>query len=574
MGKAKMRHDHEPVSLLMSCGTKTTEVNRTGSWRFVRPVAAEKTAPCSAACPAGEDIAAVETLAGGGKWIDAAETILMENPFPSVCGRVCFRPCETACNRGRFDEAVAVSQLERFAGDRAERVAPARFTGRSAPLKVAVVGAGPAGLSAAYFLSRLGHRCRVIERSEEPGGLLRWGIPAYRLPRPVLKREIARIEALGVEIRCGAGTDKAGIAALEKENDAVFFACGQSRSIPLRIEGEAHMRDGLRLLADIRRDRAPSPSGTVAVIGGGNTAVDVARCLVRLGAHPVIVYRRRRRDMPAFAPEVAMAVEEGVELRTLQAPVRLSRQDGKIAAVFMDMEPVASGIDGRARVSPVAGSESETVYDAVVSGVGAEADAAFVAAPEARDLGHCRIAFGAPLRLWGGDLTNPVRSVADAVASGKTAALAVDAFFGAGEEGLAQALAECRVGNGPTFSFERYVGGRRSAQRRKIVDFTDLKTDYFLRSGRIAAPVRSPFERAGDFAEVVSGLDSASALQEAQRCFHCGRCDDCDNCRLFCPDMAVAADDGRRRFLLDFCKGCGICVAECPRCALDLAEEP
>jgi NADPH-dependent glutamate synthase beta subunit-like oxidoreductase len=414
----------------------------------------------------------------------------------------------------------------------------------------------------------------VLERSEEPGGLLRWGIPAYRLPRPVLKREMARIEGLGVEVRCGVGIDSAGMAALEKEYDAVFVACGQSRSIPLRIEGEAHMRDGLRLLADIRREQAPALSGTVAVIGGGNTAVDVARCLVRLGARPVIVYRRRRRDMPAFAPEVAMAVEEGVGLRTLQAPVKLYRKDGKIAAVFMDMEPVAPGTDGRARVSPVEGSETEMVYDAVVSGVGAEADAVFAAAPESRDLGHCRIAFGAPLRIWGGDLTNPVRSVADAVASGKTAALAIDAFSGAGEEGGARALADCRVGKGSVFSFERYVGGRRSAQRRKIVDFTDLKTDYFPRSGRAAAPVRSPEERAGDFAEVVSGLDSASALEEAQRCFHCGRCDDCDNCRLFCPDMAVAADEGGRRFLLDFCKGCGICVAECPRCALDLAEEP
>ena len=334
------------------------------------------------------------------------------------------------------------------------------------------------------------------------------------------------------------------------------------------------MTDGLCLLSDVRSGRPPALAGTVAVIGGGNTAVDVARSVRRLGAQPVIVYRRRRRDMPAFAPELAMALEEGVELRTLQAPVRFSRRGKKVAATFMNMEVVATGADGRARVSPVEGSKTDAEFDAVVSGVGADADAAFAVHPEARDLGHCRVAFASPLRLWGGDLTNPARSVADAVASGKAAALAVDAFFAGGEEGVSQALAESRVGNGPALSFERYVGGQRILQGQKIVDFTDLKTDYFFRSPPSAAPVRSASERSGDFFEVVRGLDPEASEREAGRCFQFGRCNGCDNCRLFCPDMAVAADETGRRFLLDFCKGCGICAAECPRCALDLAEEP
>ncbi len=559
--------------LLFSCGTQSTETNRTGSWRFVRPVAAEKTAPCSAACPAGQDIAAIEMLAADRRWTEAAAKILLENPFPSVCGRVCFHPCESACNRGRFDEAVAVSLIERQAGDLAGETAVPPLSGRADPVRVAVVGSGPAGLSAAWFLSRLGHRCRVLEAGKEPGGLLRWGIPAYRLPASVVKREIGRIESTGVEISCNVRIDAAALAALSRENDAVVVACGQGRPLSMGIEGEKEAVDGLSLLAAVRAGRKPDIGGDVAVIGGGNTAVDVARTLLRLGARPTILYRRRRQDMPAFSPELEMAEQEGVGVRTLLAPARLVRRGGRIVATFLGMERVGTADGGRARVAPVNGGDTEAVYDAVVSAVGAGAEAALAAPEEARDLGHCRIIFGTPLRIWGGDVSNPSRSVADAVASGKAAALAVDAFFASGPDGVGKAFADCRVGDGPALCFERYVGAGRRRRQRKIVSFSDLRADYFRPRQRTEAPVLPADRRKEDFSETFGGLSPASAAIEAGRCFNCGLCNDCDNCRMFCPDMAVIVEEERRRFLLDYCKGCGICVSECPRCALDLAEE-
>jgi NADPH-dependent glutamate synthase beta subunit-like oxidoreductase len=564
----------KPVSLLISCGTRSTEGNRTGAWRFVRPVTAEKTAPCSAACPAGQNIAAIEMLAARGCWTEAAQAILMENPFPSVCGRVCYHPCEAACNRGRFDEAVAVSHIERHIGDRAGQLEAVRFSGAADPVRVAVMGAGPAGLSAAYFLARLGHRCRVFEASASPGGLARWAIPSYRLPEAELQRDLSRLDALGVQYSFNTRIDADAAKRLAAEYDAVFFACGQNRPLSMGIEGEAHAMDGTGFLASLRAGRTPEIGGTVAVIGGGNTAVDAARCLLRLGAQPVIVYRRRRDDMPAFAPEVAMALEEGVALRTLQAPVRLEPRGGRIVAVFLRTQVVEAGPGGRARVAPVDGSETESVFDAVVSAVGAGTDAAFCAPEGARDFGHCRIAFGAPLRIWGGDVTNSNRSVADAVGSGKAAALAVDAFFSSGTEAVETVFSSCRIGDGPALSFERYGGGRRQNQSKKVVGYEDLRSDYFAPSPRAPVPVRPAKERKSGFSEAVEGLAATAVQQEADRCFNCGICNDCDNCRVFCPDMAVTVDEEGRRFLLDFCKGCGICASECPRCALDLSEEP
>jgi Pyruvate/2-oxoacid:ferredoxin oxidoreductase delta subunit/thioredoxin reductase len=423
-------------------------------------------------------------------------------------------------------------------------------------------------------LARLGHHCRVFEASASPGGLARWGIPSYRLPEADLQRDLARIDALGVQYDFNTRLDAAAIERLAAEYDALFFACGQNRPLPLAIEGEANAVDGIGFLAALRAGSPPRIGGSVAVIGGGNTAVDTARCLMRMGAQPVIVYRRRQEDMPAFAPEVAMALEEGVALRTCRAPVRLAVRGDRVAAVFVRTKVVGTGPGGRARVAMVDGSETESVFDAVVSAVGARTQAALAAPDDAHDFGHCRAAFGTPLRIWGGDVTNANRSVADAVGSGKAAALAVDAFFSSGADAVESAFAGCRVGGGPALSFERYVGGRRQDQSQKVVDYEDLRSDYFTPAPRAVAPVRPAKERKSGFSEAVEGLTAAAAQQEAGRCFNCGICNDCDNCRVFCPDMAVTADEAGRRFLLDFCKGCGICASECPRCALDLSEEP
>ena len=304
----------EKISLFISRSNISTEINKTGTWRFVRPKYHEKTAPCSAACPAGEDIARIEMLSNQGRYQDAAETILLENPFPSVCGRVCFHPCETVCNRAGFDDPVAIHALERFIGDIAIRdeltLKLKKFPENGKT--VCIVGAGPSGLAAGHFLSQLGYSCDIYEARSEPGGILRWGIPRYRLPDDVVASEIERIKKTGVKIICNTPVTQNFLQDVKDRYHALFIGCGHGRSLKMNIPGETMAFDGLEFLNLLRKGKAVPSNGTVAVIGGGNTAIDVARSLVRLGATTTLVYRRRKQDMPAFKDEVEMADKEGI----------------------------------------------------------------------------------------------------------------------------------------------------------------------------------------------------------------------------------------------------------------------
>ena len=272
------------IPLFIPHSSTSTKVNQTGSWRFFHPKFDEKTAPCSAACPLGQDIARIEMLTSRGQFQDAWQTILNENPFPAICGRVCFHPCENACNRAAMDDPIAIHHLERFLGDTAiSEGRKSDFNMKPANgKKVAIAGAGPAGLAAAYFLTRLGYGCEVFEARSEPGGLLRWGIPAYRLPRDILNKEINRIKALGVAIRCETPVTEELLEKIRSEYDALFVACGYERSITLKIQGGDLARDGLEFLRKPDPAEKASIGGTAAIVGGGNTAVDVARSLVRL----------------------------------------------------------------------------------------------------------------------------------------------------------------------------------------------------------------------------------------------------------------------------------------------------
>ena len=274
------------IPLFVPHSSTSTHVNKTGSWRFFHPKFDEKTAPCSAACPVGQDIARIEMLTSSGLLKEAWQTILSENPFPAICGRVCFHPCESACNRANMDEPIAIHNLERFLGD------TAIANGKTAEFhmkptngkKVAIAGAGPAGLAAAYFLTRLGYGCDVFEARSEPGGLLRRGIPIYRLPRDVLNTEISRIKDLGVTIHCETPVTENLLKKIRREYSALFIGCGYERSITLKIQGGDLVQDGLDFLRNLNPAEKVSFGGTVAIIGGGNTAIDVARSLVRLGA--------------------------------------------------------------------------------------------------------------------------------------------------------------------------------------------------------------------------------------------------------------------------------------------------
>ena len=574
------------LPLFLPHSSASTELNKTGSWRYVRPVYDEKTAPCSAACPLGEDIARIEHLVSRNLIAELRQIILIENPFPAICGRVCFHYCESACNRAQLDEPIAIHHLERFVGDTLishepiDTLEALPANGRN----VAIAGAGPAGLAAAYFLSLLGYRCEVYEESAAPGGLLRWGIPAYRLPQDVVEKEISRIEALGVTIHCGSPVTGEMLHSFKSRFDAAFIGCGYGRAIGLRIDGAQKAADGLQLLYRIRADEDISLTGNAAIIGGGNTAVDVARSLVRLGVDPIIVYRRRRQDMPAFDPEVQMALREGVKLKTLLSPIRIEATDNDSAkdrplfsVMLQKMKISGAEISGRSRVVPDSDKTEMLRVNHVITAIGAGPDAPWqqIADGNSRslNLSHCKlINDGMPI-AYGGDLTNRVKSVSDAIASGKQAAIALDTYFKSGWDAVKETVDGCQVGSGPAVSLAMYLDLARRNRNPHIVNFDEINTHYFKTALRVVAPLLSSADRMHSFLPVESTLSKEAALAESRRCFNCGTCNACDTCRLYCPEMSVRIQDSHRDIDLDYCKGCGLCVSECPRNAMALKEE-
>lgn len=529
-------------------------------------------------CPAGEDIARIEMLVSEKKYKDAWETILMENPFPAVCGRVCFHHCENVCNRGEYDHSVGIHHLERFLGDKAlTGQYKLSFETLENDPKIAVIGAGPAGLSAAYFLARLGYSTDIFEAESAAGGVLRWGIPRYRLPEDILQSEIDRILELNVQLTCNKSISKDAFEDIRKKYDAVFIGCGYGRSYPLNIPGDNMAQDGLAFLKKVRQGGVAGMTGRAAVIGGGNTAIDVARTLVRLGARPTIVYRRRKQDMPAFAHEVEMALQEGVQLKELLSPVRMKADGGNLRTTFHKMKVVEAGARDRARVAPDGDKTMELRFQHIFTAIGAEpAEGWFTPASTTTDrmieLSHISFTKDRSPLIFGGDLTNPVKSVTDAIASGKQAAIALDAYFNHGLDAVKERIESCRVGDGNALSMEVYLGGERKSRNRRVVAFKDINTDYFTPSSRQESRIIDPDKRNTHFEPFESTYTAAEAMAEAKRCFNCGICNDCDNCRLFCPEVAVVVKNSRR-INLDYCKGCGICVVECPRNAMALEEE-
>lgn len=575
----------DACSVFISRSSLTSEGNKTGSWRFLKPRYQEKTAPCSAACPAGEDIGRIEMLTAQGQLKEAWETILRENPFPGVCGRVCYHPCEPACNRGHFDEIIAIPVIERFLADNAVRydLKPTLEREPAKKEKIAIVGAGPSGLSVAYFLALLGYTCEVFESQAEPGGVLRFGIPNYRLPLSPLRKEIDQMIRAGFTIHTGKPCSQGFLEEARGRYDAVFLGCGLSQTPDLAIPGEElkGVEDGLDFLRKINREEFPEVKGEVAILGGGNTAIDVARSVRRLGARAVILYRRRRQDMPAFEEEIRMALEEGVEIRELWSPVRI-RPDGEAYQLTVQQMRVTT-IDnqGRARVEPLPQKSESWPFNRVIKAIGLEASETWFL-PPTQDQGLVHLTqttlvmtLDRPVQVYGGDLTVRIKSVAQAVASGKEAAMALDTLFQKGLEAVGPTLQACRVGQGESLSMENYRNGPRSYRSPHVVQYEEINSDHFQFSPRIILPRLLKEERVRSFAEIDLKISADLAMREAQRCFNCGLCNQCDNCRLFCPDLSVIREDTPqgRRINYDYCKGCGICVVECPRNAMVLEEE-
>jgi NADPH-dependent glutamate synthase beta subunit-like oxidoreductase len=398
-----------------------------------------------------------------------------------------------------------------------------------------------------------------------------------------LEKEIVQIQELGVRIRCGKFVSQQFIEELKDDYDGIFLGCGHAQSLPLSIPGDdLHgVEDGLQFLGKIRRGQVPQLHGTAAVIGGGNTAIDTARSAARLGVKVLLIYRRRRQDMPAFHEEVEMAQEEGVEIWELQTPVEIEPKDGDLLVTLQRMRTIEEDSQGRARIQPDSNKRQEIRVQHLFKAIGASAAERWYDPPKkgrgVLRLSNCVLVpqSKSAVLVYGGDLVANIKSVVHAVASGKQAAVAFDTLFKDGVASIESTLQAGFVGEGPAISMEIHLGGPRSQRNHRTVHYEDLNSDYFRFSPRIIEPRLLREERLQSFGEINLKIGASLAIREAERCFNCGICNQCDNCRLFCPDIAVMRDDNPkgRHINYDYCKGCGLCVVECPRNAMTLGEE-
>ncbi len=568
----------------VASSTTSTVANQTGSWKYIRPFYQDKIAPCNAACPVGIDIEAYIALIREGRWQGARELLLQENPLPAITGRVCDHPCEQACNRSQFDAAVSIHAVERVIGDMILQTPPARANSTSTHT-IAVVGSGPAGLACAYHLVKLGHDVIVIEAAAEPGGMLRLGIPEFRLPRRILDQQIEWLEALGVCFRTNTelGTDIAW-EDLSKF-DAVFLATGahSGRMIGIDEEDGPTFMSGLDFLKAVNVGQRPSIGREILVIGGGNTAIDCARTVLRLGADPLVVYRRTRNEMPAIEQEIREAESEGVRFQFLSAPVSVRHGESGtrgLNCIRMELGPVDAS--GRRRPVPVTGSEFTIASDTIIKAIGETSQLDYLPVALEREgtslivggLGETNI----HTVFAGGDMTEDTRSVAFALGAGKRGAIGIDRLLRPGRRQPDElAVEQLKFADG-NVSMARWMSSdpvARAAPVNRVVSFDELNVNHFRHLARNEDRTTMMEENQGSFQEVNPGLTSEDAITEAGRCFNCGVCNGCELCLILCPDIAISRGTGEERFIIDMahCKGCGICVEECPRGAMAMTRE-
>ena len=523
----------------------------TGPVRSRRPVYADLLPPCNNACPAGENIQGWLALAQEGKYREAWELLVADNPMPAVHGRVCYHPCETSCNRGEVDSPVSIHVVERFLGDLATREnGQFRIDAPPSGRKVLVVGAGPAGLSAAYHLARLGHTVEIHEAGPLAGGMMHFGIPAYRLPRQELMADIARIEAMGVKIVTNRKVEDLMAEKAAGGFDAVFIAIGAGvgKHVDIPARDATRVLDAVNVLHETSAGAPPLLGRRVIVYGGGNTAMDAARTARRLGAtDTLIVYRRDREHMPAHDFEADEALEEGVKIKWLTTIKEISGPELTVERMELD----ANG-----RPQPTGEFETLTA-DALVLALGQESDSRFLRRVRGLEFTpDGAIQVGADMMTGhlgifaGGDTVPGPQSVTQSVGHGKRAARHIDAWL----------------------RNETYT---RPA-KHPVAEFPLLHLPVYSDADPHPQQTLAAAERLTGFEEIVAGLTETQARYEAQRCYSCGNCFECDNCYAACPETAIVKLGPGKRYAIDYdkCTGCADCVDQCPCHAMEMIPEP
>ena len=463
-------------------------------------------AKCINACPIGQDVPGYLSLVGEGRYEDAISLIYQTNPMPGVCGRVCTHPCMDVCLRGQTDEALSIPKIKRFAADMARKngVTVSVMKGEAKDQRVAVIGGGPGGLAAAYHLALMGYQPTIFEELPHLGGMLRYGIPAYRLPREILEQEIDFILSVGVEAKTNTKIGREiTLHQLQRDYDAVFIAIGAHKSLPIRISGGdlPGVRGGAEFLREMELGTAPKVGKSVAVIGGGNVAIDVARTCRRMGSEVTVVYRRERKDMPAYEEEIEDALAEGIELRELVVPKSISQINGKLELELDECELKEFDRSGRRRPVPIDGCVVSQEYDTIFSAIGQAPELAFAVSLSNQwgtiNVDRYSLTTNLPGVFAGGDaVTGPAR-VVDALAHGKRAAVGIDKY-----------LAQMR-------------GEKPYVERLETINVNMKVPEEVIKQARAEMPKMSPEDRIKNFMEVELGLDEEIARKECSRCLRC-----------------------------------------------------
>ena len=527
-----------------------TTTGRVAPVRSRRPIYLDMLPPCNAGCPAGENIQEWLRLIKAGQHEAAWRQLTADNPFPAIHGRVCYHPCETACNRKDLDAAVSIHSVERYLGDLAlERgwrfETPSRDSGR----RVLIIGAGPSGLSAAYHLRRLGHEVEIHDSADAPGGMMRYGIPEYRLPRDVLDAEVARITDMGVVIRNNTPVTDLLATQVAGRFDAVFVAIGAhlSKRVDIPSADATRMVDAVSFLRDVAKGERPVIGRRVAVYGGGNTAMDAARVARRLGAEEsVIVYRRTVEQMPAHTEERESAEQEGVRMNWLRTITEMGEEELTVEIMELDEEGRAHGT----------GRFEKLAADTVILAVGQEADTGFLHAIPGmifdRDVVRVdpdTLMTNVPGIFAGGDMVPSERTVTVGVGHGKKAARCIDKWLN--------------------------LDVAPRDPKHPLVHLDQMNLWYFGGHTRRIQAEQAPETRVSDFGEIVAGLSPKEAEFEARRCLSCGNCFECDGCYGACPEDAVIklGPGNRYRFDYERCTGCATCYEQCPVHAIEMIPE-